>query len=203
MPDKNTTVKKATVKYTPTTGGVTDTINASYNSTVLASQHFYIAPSFAMTWDLPEVFYITEQAAVKVTPTIGGCNTIDVTNLKISDSAGTTLVDEASYTLTSGTAIPFNYEPDASMTSVKFTIAFNLEDNSYTYDSDSVPVEKRSATYDLDITNPPLTYNQENTVELIATATDIETGATISFTSDYGLSATGTLEESSAEENND
>ena len=199
MPNKNTTVKKANVKYTPNIGNVTDTINASYKNTVLVSKHFYIAPLFTWSWDLPEVFYISEQAAVKVTPTLGGCDTLDVTNLKIVDSAGTTLVDEASYTLTSETAIPFNYEPDASMTSVKFTLTFNLQDTNYSYDSDSVPVEKRSASYDLDITNPPLTYSQENTVELIATATEIETGATINFTSDYGLKASGTLEETSEE----
>ena len=184
--------KQASVDYTPTVGGVYDSIKAKYGETVLASQSFYISPRINIGWDLPDKFIIDESAAVSLTPILLGAQSVNVTDGKIIDQTGATVHDNIT-SITSGEKISFNYTASEGMESAEFTLKFTIANVEWSEKSGSIPCEKRNDKYTLSAEN--LTHNKTSKVTLTAENTDIPTGSDISFESDYGLKAIGKLED--------
>ena len=192
-------VKTATVVYKPTKANVTDKITASYNSKELISKEFYIAPLVRFKWDFPQIFYIDEKTNCGVVHFVTNVSPVTVNNFKIVDEKDTVVLENATQTLVNADGIDFDYTASASQkdTGVTFKISFTLQDYSFEFTLDTIPVHDRTeGDYNLTITEGKLVYNTEGHVVLSSDNTEIATGETISFTSDQGLKADGKLEES-------
>ena len=188
-------VKRASVKYTPTIGNVSDTIYASHEGVELQKKTFFIFPKITWEWTTPTIFYRDITSTCSVTPHIEGCTSL-YTPITIKDNTGAILLEKTKASINSDEAISFDFNPtDDKGTQVQFTVIYKVNDTEETASSDWVPIEEQETNYVLSIQNPPLTYSIQNVVELNAINCEIPTGETINFKSTYGLDADGTLKE--------
>ena len=196
--------RRATASFAPTTMGL-DEVKAYHGDTTISTLKIYVFPKFAAMWDFPSAFEInqTSSASVMLMMIGQGLTTITASNFKLVCSDGTELINEDTKEIQASTSVSFKYTPtEDTPSSVYFTISFDHSvtgevsgTNSYTFTSNSVPVVKGEGTYNLSIVSPPLTYDIQNSVKLLAIDSDIPTGETINFKSTYGLDANGTLKD--------
>lgn len=193
--------KTAKVKYTPTVANVTDKITATYKNKVLISKEFYIAPIIAPTV-LITALYVNDTINIPlylhIDPSSSVSSSIKVTNLKIVDNLGKTLLSKTSYDIIDGDNVSFDYTPLSSQvkTGVQFTLTYNLGGYTFTEKTNVIAVYATTGDYQLTVEEGKLNIGDESTIVLSSDNTTIETGETINFTSEKGLSANSTLEES-------